>query len=602
MKQIKIGKMKNLMLYFLDCPGNAIPEYVHYQLEKYAEAGIDILLFLSRTVSGNDEELVRLREKKILKDFISQEQFLSLFAVLERFLQETASEELVKVEHLLLSDAQCFGPFVPVSELLKCRDESGCDFWGITQFSVHSEILIEPYFLSLSNRVLRSAKLRSIVAAEEMTRISDPEKINRVSMELAKCFSFATYVTLEDERPIRVYRFIPPFSVNAADYLIRKFGLPLLPLAAFKMTLNHTFSISGNIIRELRMRFPDYPEQMIFNYLREVFPLSHLKNYPGILQVLPVQGAVSAGQGQKCRIAVKAHFFYADMLESAFLYLRNIPSPFDLLCTTCSSEVETALREKAHAALPRMRQLKVEIVPNRGRDIGPWLTTFQEEENQYDLILKFQTKKRLQQPNPFGQAWNRYNDLCILASESYVASIFRLFAEEEHLGIVFPPYPSIITVTSPRAYLGNSEMRFLFKETVEKCAPKAPAETMIPIFSAGTLFWYRPRAMRSLMNAGYTQESFPPEPLPPLTLAHVIERVIPYAAQSEGYYYKLVIPEEELLKGYQLMEDRLLFLGNGRCSAAIETPQSLSRNGFRTLALATAKAFCLAVKKRMKKK
>lgn len=600
MKQMKIGKMKNLMLYFLDCPGKAIPEYVHYQLKKYAEAGIGILLFRSRAAGGDEEELTTLREKKILMDFISRERFSSLFAVLEKFLQETSLDELKAVEHLLLSNAQCFGPFVSVSELLKRRDESHSDFWGITRFSVRRETLIEPYFLSLSNRVLCSKELRNIVTGEEMAGTPAREKMNRVSSELAKCFSYATYVTLQDERPIRVYRFIPPFSVNAADYLIREFGMPLLPLAAFKTTQSHTFSICGNIIRELRTRFPDYPERMIFNYLRVVYPLSHLKNYPGILQVLPVQGTVS--RVPEFRIAVKAHFFYADMLESAFPYLRNIPSPFDLLCTTCSSEVEVALREKAHVALPRMRQLKVEIVPNRGRDIGPWLTAFQGEEKQYDLILKFQTKKRLQQPNPFGQAWNRYNDLCILASESYVASIFRLFAEEEHLGIVFPPYPSIITVTSPQAYQGNSEMRILFEEAEKKCAPKAPVETAIPIFSAGTLFWYRPRAMRSLMNAGYTQESFPPEPLPPLTLAHAIERVIPYAAQSEGYYYKLAIPEEELLKGYQLMEDRLLSLGDGGGSAAIETPQSLSRNGFRTLARATVQALGLAVKKRMKKR
>ena len=600
MKRINVGKMKNLMLYFLDCPGRTIPEYVHYQLRKYAEAGIGILLFLSRSVSGNDKELVALREKGILLDFIAGERFPSLFAVLEKYLHESSPEDLKEVGNLILSNAQCFGPFIPVSELLQRRDRSRCDFWGITRFTVRRNTLVEPYFMSLSNRILCSDDLRNIIAGEEVAKASGREKMNLVSAELAKRFSFATYVTLRDERPIRVYRFIPPFSVNAADYLIREFGLPLLPLAAFKTARNHTFSICGNIIRELRTRFPDYPERMIFEYLRVSCPLSHLKNYPGVLQVLPAGGPAPTGTGN-FRVAVKAHFFYADMLESAFPYLRNIPVPFDLLCTTCSEEVMAALQEKAHAALPRLRHLKVEIVPNRGRDIGPWLTAFRGEEEQYDLILKFQTKKRLQQPNPFGQAWNRYNDLCILASESYVASIFKFFAEEERLGIVFPPYPSMITVTSPQAYQGNSEMRALFEAVAKRCAPKAPAETATPIFPAGTLFWYRPKAMKSLMNAGYTQESFPPEPLPPLTLAHAIERIVPYAAQSEGYYYKLAIPEEELLKGYQLMEDRLLCLTEAG-TAPVETPQSLSRNGFRKLARATIQAFGQAVKKRIKKK
>jgi rhamnosyltransferase len=426
------------------------------------------------------------------------------------------------------------------------------------------------------------------------------ERFNRFSIELAKIFSFATYITLHDERPIRVFRFIPPFSVNATGYLIREYGMPFIPLVAFKTTFRHTFSICGNIIRELKARFPDYPDSLIFDYLRVYQPLSHLKNYPGILQVFSVN-SLQSENAEGLRIAVKAHFFYVDMLDFAFSHLRNIPCSFDLLCTVCSKEVEQELREKAHKKLPRLRQLKIEIVENRGRDIAPWLTTFQKEEEEYDLVLKFQTKKRLQQPSPFSQAWNYYNNLCILASESYVSSIINLFAKEKNLGVVFPPYPPMITITTPRAYLGNSEMRSLFREVMEKCAPNAPMETATPIFPAGTLFWYRPKAMRSLMNAGYTQESFPAEPLPPLTLAHVIERVVPYTAQSGGYYYKLAIPDGEMQKGYLLMEDRLLSHADWHAEED-ETPQSLAQNGFRTLVKATIYAFCLAIWKRVGRK
>lgn len=593
------GKEENLMLYFLDCPGKAIPEYVRYQLRKYTQAGIRTLLFLNCPTCETDGELIALREENVITDFVREKSFSSLFAILEKLLSETEPGDFRDVGNLILSNAQCFGPFVPVPELLKHRDESRCDFWGITRFT-HKETLVEPYFISLSNRILRSPELREIFACRQVADAPCREKMNRVSIELAKRFSFSTYVTLQDERPIRVFRFVPPFSVNAADYLLRECGMPFLPLAAFKTALNHTFSICGNIIRELRARFPDYPDRLIFDYLRTCRPLSHLKNYPGVLQVLPEHGSMPEGW-EGFRIAVKAHFFYADMLDCAFPYLRNIPCSFDLLCTVCSREVEQALQEKAHAALPRLRQLKVEVVQNRGRDIGPWLTAFRKEEEDYDLILKFQTKKRLQQPNPFGQAWNRYNDLCILASESYVAAIFRLFAGEERLGIVLPPYPPMITITSPLAYLGNLEMQRLFQEVGKKCAPNAPVETATPVFPAGTLFWYRPEAMKSLMSAGYTQESFPPEPLPPLTLAHVIERIVPYAAQSEGYYYKLAIPESEFLKGYLLMEDRLLSHAGGHAVPA-ETPQSLSRSGFRTLAKATVCALGLAVRKRVGRK
>ena len=586
------------MLYFLDCRIDSVPGFVLYQLEQYCAAGLDVVVYTFLDAPQIREELQDLRSRGVIIDFVVSKDIRSSFAVIESVAEQVASDCTKNDADLYFANAQCFGPLIPAAELVKSREASGAAIWGITLLPSRTGDFVEPYFLAIRGDVLSDGRFGDALAEARRAKGAPATQMNIFSKSLCQAFGCDVLVRIADARPIRVFRFEPPFSVNAVDFLIRKYGMPFIPLAAFRNRRENRFSIVGATVDALRERFPSYPEHLMLDYLRKSAPLSWTRDYPGTLRILGVPNSRSANLPQM-RVAIKAHLFYREMLESAYSCFANMPVPFDLLCTTCTDEVRDSLLKMAKGRLPLLREVKVEKVPNRGRDIGPWLTALTAEEDGYDAILKYQTKRRLQQPNVFGEAWSSFVNACVLGSPSAVQEILSLFASEPELGIVMPSYPPPITITTPSAYVGAPEMMKLFEICRKRYAQKAPPETAAPVFAAGTVFWYRPKALRPLREARLRPEDFPAEPLPPLTILHAMERIIPYVAQSEGFCCHTVLPYGRLSRCYELLEGRLL------SSVPLDEHPPLPRQnnpveelGFRRLAKATVKAFVKAVKKR----
>lgn len=58
-----------------------------------------------------------------------------------------------------------------------------------------------------------------------------------------------------------------------------------------------------------------------------------------------------------------------------------------------------------------------------------------------------------------------------------------------------------------------------------------------PVAPLGTMFWFRPAAMKPLYDRNWEYEDFPEEPNKiDGTLLHAIERIYPFIAQQSGYY------------------------------------------------------------------
>ena len=585
------------MLYFLDCRTDSIPGFVRYQLEQYHEAGLRIIVFTFLLSPQLQKDLKGLQSDGVISSFVASKELRSSFAVFERAFANGVPDYVDRGGDVYFSNAQCFGPLIPAAELLKVREASSAAIWGITLLTGREGDFVEPYFLAIRKSVLSDRRFQDAIAKVSCSKGNPSVRMNLLSRTLCQEFGCDTLVHVEDARPIRVFRFEQPFSVNATDFLMRKCRMPFIPVAAFRNRRVNRFPIAGAVVDALRETFPAYPEHLILDHLRTATPLSWTKDYPGTLRVLGVP-SFEPTSPPRMRIAVKAHLFYREMLEYAYASFANIPFQFDLLCTTCTDEVRTSLLQEAKGRLPMLNEVKVAKVPNRGRDIGPWLTALTDDEETYDVILKYQTKRRLQQPNVFGEAWSAFINACVLGSPGMVREILAMFASDPELGLVLPSYPPTITITTPSAYVGAPEMMELFESCRKRYAPKAPAETASPVFAAGTVFWYRPKALRALREARLRPEDFPEEPLPPLTVLHAMERIIPYVAQSSGFHYHMVLPYDRLCRSYELLEGRLLSTVPLDEHPPLPQQNPFAEFGFRGLAKATLKAFVKAVKKR----
>lgn len=83
----------------------------------------------------------------------------------------------------------------------------------------------------------------------------------------------------------------------------------------------------------------------------------------------------------------------------------------------------------------------------------------------------------------------------------------------------------------------------------------------MPVFPAGGMFWYRPRALAGLFACGGDAGDFPQE---------LWERAVPYIAQGHGFYYRISISQDFLAGVFQLYEDKLMSTAYDENAVGIE--------------------------------
>lgn len=240
------------------------------------------------------------------------------------------------------------------------------------------------------------------------------------------------------------------------------------------------------------------------------------------------------------KIAVQLHAFYLDQLDLLLEHLRYLPCRFDLLVSTDTPE--HARQIEAQVARSGLDcGLDVRYAQNRGRDIAPLVCLFGRKLLGYDYALHIHTKKSLAvkaDPN-YGHQWLMHNLGFLLSDADYVQGVFSLFENHPNCGVLAPkPWRKVrrgMSWTSNRPHAETLMKRLHLPPTVLKTQPL--------MFPSGTMFWFRPAALKPLLASDLEFDDFPPEPLPnDGTLAHAIERSILYIALSQGYHSLVISP------------------------------------------------------------
>ena len=227
-------------------------------------------------------------------------------------------------------------------------------------------------------------------------------------------------------------------------------------------------------------------------------------------------------------IAIHLHIFYHDLVKEFVEYLKNMPFSYDLYVSVASDEaLETC--QRAFAGLPFCRNVSIQRVVNRGRDIAPMFCAFGEALAAYDYVAHLHSKKSLYNKGAT-EGWREYLCKNLLGSPDRIRRIFNLMQGDEPCGIVYPQNYIFLPYWA-NTWLANRGPGEVW------CARLGIGDVPRSYFDypASSMFWVRGESLASLFKAGITLDDFPEETgQTDGTLAHTMERLFVLCSLKQG--------------------------------------------------------------------
>lgn len=461
-------------------------------------------------------------------------------------------------DELVLFNYTFFAPIHPWAGLFERTDKWDTDFWGITE---HDEVRPHPFLPKLV--MPRHIQSHWIAVRSSLSTTKD----------------WRTY--WEDMPPIESYndsiqwhesRFTGYFNAlgyrhevayNVDDYpsanpvfdnasLLLQDGCPILKRRNLFHNPLHLdrFAIIGADMLE-QARLAGYDTDLILSNLARTSKPRDLVTNAGLTWVVPQSASeetYAAAATQK--ILAVAHIFYADMAEEILQRLSVLPKGYYLVATTSNEENQAQIR----AVMERYGvegEVRV-VASNRGRDIGAFLVDCNDvlSSDKWDIVVKIHSKKSVQDDYNAAQLFKTHLYDNLLNSRAHVANILAEFAAHPSLGMVLAPLPHMGYPTMGHAWFTNREPA---QAVAKRLGINVPFDKDMPLATYGSMFIARPQALAKLVNAGFKPENFPVEGgYKDGSLAHVLERLMAYAALSEGFYVRPVLAPKwaEVYYGY----------------------------------------------------
>lgn len=236
-------------------------------------------------------------------------------------------------------------------------------------------------------------------------------------------------------------------------------------------------------------------------------------NYP----VITPDDIGGSSSGADIRIALHIHAHYVDLLPDILGRLAANRQRPDLFISVTSEEARLIAESNVRAY--EGRTVRVETVPNRGRDIGPFFTAFFESiKDAYDLVGHVHTKKSVDvKDGNVGKRWFQFLMTNLLGNESIrmMDTIVQRMQSDPSIGMVFPDDPHISGMEANRRFAESMGARIGIDHIPEHF-----------LYPMGTMFWARPAALQPLGDLKLTWDDYPPEPLPyDGSMLHAMERL-----------------------------------------------------------------------------
>lgn len=562
MSSPKNVQMRRLCIFSFYDPQGVVDDYVIYFLRELSKQVEQILFYSNGPLLPDSEQALH----GLVADIIIRPNFGFDVLAYKEGLEKIDFDRERQFDEVLMVNHTCYGPIYPFEELFSSMDKRDCDFWGVT---AHMEMVPNPFtgtgrlpyhintnFLAVRANLLHSPpfrkyweKIRGAAGYEEAIQgheVVFTEHFTNLG------YSSDTYLDC------RKYGTHYPAILDIDETLVDR--NPLLKRRAFFHDPRFLEHYAADLPRALDIlaRTSDYDQSLIWRNVIRSAELRNLNTNAALTSIFPdVRLKKDAPTPDYGRIAVCAHVYYTDMLEELLQLSDTIPVPYDFIATT-ETEEKKAFIEQAAAGRKNIREVIVRVVErNRGRDMSSLFITCRDLflDNRYELVCRLHTKKSPQVAAGRANMFKRHMFENLLNSPGYTTNVLDMFHDKPWIGVAVPPLVHIGYPTMGHVWFSNLEKAEIFKQGLDL---KVNFDPETPVGAFGTMFWFRPRALRKLFAHQWSWEDFNPEPHHvDGGLAHVLERLICYVAQDAGYATQQIINSRLAGWNFSMLEYKL---------------------------------------------
>ncbi len=552
--------MRRIAFYLFYDENGEVDDYIPVKLSALQEFVKDIIVISnSKMTAAGRAKLEGIGAKVICRENVG----FDVWGYKEG-IESVGYDRLAKdYDEAILLNYTFFAPIFPFSELFDEMSERDCDFWGISE---HDEMVPNPFtgvgilprhiqshFIAVRKKMLGSLEFKKYWQDMPMIK-SYTDSVLRHESRFTNHFESMGFVSSvyinNDDYPSAYPTFIDVKQTieNRSPILKRRlfFHDPMwldincVDLRGTIETIEKTSDydlalINQNINRTVKPR-------VLYTNLEQlrIVPDNYLSpEYTDIISNEP-------------KIAVIAHVFYSDMWEEIYDYIKNIPYKYDLYISTSSDEDADILKEKT-ASIGSPVDIRV-VEENRGRDMSSLFITFKDigVSDKYDYVCRVHSKKSPQNGFSRADSFKKHLYQNLLGSPEYISNLIGLMNKNSDIGLVFPPLVHIGYPTMGHAWFAN------YAPTAALCKKlniEVPLDDDTPVAAFGTMFWFRPAALRPLFEHNWKWTEFNAEPAHvDGGLSHVLERIISYVSKNEGFSVYSVMTPKQAEKNYTKLE------------------------------------------------
>jgi Lipopolysaccharide biosynthesis protein len=539
------------IFFFYDKDG-IVDEYVNVLLQDMKKHMKELLIVCNGKLTSQSREFFEQLSNHVV---VRENKGFDVWAYKEG-MQYFGWDKLAEFDELLLFNFTLFGPIYPFEEMFHTMNEQDLDFWGITKhhgwdFDPFGKVKygylpehIQSHFVAIRKRMHTSYEfksywdnMREITSYDEA--ISYHEAI--FTKDFAdKGFKWNVFVDTDDLKETTPY----PLLMTPTE-LVKNRRCPIIKRRSFfhhtADFLNFTTGEPTLELYEYIRNNIDYDINLIWDNILRTDNQIDIKNAMHLNYVLPTDQSKDVAPDRK--IALIMHIYFEDLIDYCLRYARSMPPHTDVYITTDTVKKQRLI-EEAFKELECSR-VEVLLIENRGRDVSALLVAGKPFVYQYDYVC-FVHDKKTKQVVPFSKG-DSFSYRCFentLKNRHFVHNVINTFEENPRLGMLSPPPPYHAdfyhtiglewsnNFDNTRKLAENLGLQIDMREYKEPVAP------------LGTMFWFRPKALRTLFDYNWKYEDFPKEPNDTNgTILHAIERIYPYVSQHEGYYPAWVLAD-----------------------------------------------------------